>query len=317
MPKNPAQSAAAKRMLETLTETPKLHIDRLPVLHQIFERVATTCTENLRLYCSAPTTFFVNQVKGDNSWDVLENYEDAIAAIYYVPEWDSLMLMGVDRKFVFSLLDVAYGADGNEMPFESDRPFSSLECRFAKEILTMAAGALEHCFQAVSPTTFKFDRIESSVEFTIMGPTDVPVVATQVLFQVMDAGGRMFILIPQSALYPLRKKLEREHHPISVPQDPRWAQRMQRGIAQTDVKLQAILDKRMMTLGEVTNFKVGQVVPLQTHAHDLITLETGGETLYTAKLGQANDKFIVIIESTYRQKVAAGVAGTQKKSDEE
>ncbi len=316
MPENPSQSAAAKRMLETLTETPKLHIDKLPVLHQIFERVASSCTESLRQYCSVPTTFFVNQVKGDMSWDVLENYEDAVAAIYYVPEWDSLMLIGVDRKFIFSLLEVAYGADGNEMPFESDRPFSSLECRFAKEILTMAVEALEHCFQAVSPTTFKFDRIESGVEFTIMGPTDVPVVAAQVLFQVLDAGGRMFILIPQSALYPLRKKLEREHHPISIPQDPRWTQRMQRGIAQTDVKLQAILEKRMMTLGEVTNFKVGQILPLQTHAHDLITLETGGETLFTAKLGQANDKFIVIIEAAYRHK-GPGAAGGGKKDDEE
>lgn len=309
MPDKQVQSAAAKRMLETLTETPKLHIDKLPVLHQIFERVATTSTESLRQICSVPTTFFVNQVKGDQSWDVLENYEDAIAAVYYVPEWDSMMLIGVDRKFVFSLLEVAYGADGSDLPYDSDRPFSTLESRFTKEIINMAAEALQHCFNSISPTTFKFDRIETRVEFTIMGPTDVPVVAAQVLFQVMDAGGRMFILIPQSALYPLRKKLEREHHPISIPQDPRWTQRMQRGIAQTDVKLQAILENRMMTLGEVTNFKVGQVLPLQTHAHDLITLESGGETLFTAKLGQANNKFIVIIEAAFSQKVSGAASG--------
>jgi hypothetical protein len=48
------------------------------VLHTIFERVATSCGEHLRQYCAAPTTFFVNQVKTGNSWDILESYEDAV-----------------------------------------------------------------------------------------------------------------------------------------------------------------------------------------------------------------------------------------------
>lgn len=306
MADNKNQSAAARRMLETLTETPKLAIDKLPVLHAIFERVATSCSESLRQMCVPATTFFVNQVKGDNSWDILENYEDSIAAIFYVPEWDAAILIGVDRKFVFSLLEASYGADGNETPFDSDRPFSTLESRFAKEFLLMVANALQNCFESVGAVTFKLDRVETKVEFTIMGPNDVPVVAAQVLFQVMDNGGRMFILIPQSALYPIRKKLEREHQPISLPNDPRWTRRMQRGIAQTDVTLQAILEKRIMTLGEVTNFRVGQLLQLRTHAYDLIMLESGTEPLFRAKLGQANDKFIVIIESAYNHKEAPG-----------
>lgn len=302
MPHKSPQSAAAKRMLEALTETPKLSIDKLPVLHAIFERVATNCSESLRQICSVPTTFFVNQVKGDNAWDILETYEDFIASIFYVPEWDTSILIGIDRKFVFSLIEVAYGADGNETPFDSDRPFSTLESRFAREILSMAANALQGCFEFVSSTTFRYDRTETHVEFTIMGPNDIPVVAAQVLFQVMDGGGRMYILIPQSALYPIRKKLEREHQPISLPNDPRWTRRMQRGIAQTDVTLQAVLEKRLMTLAEVTNLQVGQLLPLRTHSYDLVTVESGGEVLFRAKLGQANDKFIIIIDSAYTQK---------------
>lgn len=312
MADNKNQSANARRMLETLTETPKLAIDKLPVLHAIFERVATSCAESLRQMCVPPATFFVNQVKGDNSWDILENYEDAIAAMFYVPEWDSMILIGVDRKFVFSLLEASYGADGNETAFDSDRAFSTLESRFAKEFLMMTATALQNCFESVGAVTFKLDRVETKVEFTIMGPNDVPVVAAQVLFQVMDNGGRLFILIPQSALYPMRKKLEREHQPISLPNDPRWTRRMQRGIAQTEVTLQAILETRIMTLGDVTNFQVGQLIQLHTHTYDLIMLESGTELLFRAKLGQANDKFIVIVDSPYNQKEAQAMEGDGK-----
>ena len=294
--------AASRRMVQKLLEPPKLSIDRLPVLHTIFERVATTCSEALRQYCSAPTTFFVNQVKTGNSWDVLENYEDSVAIVYYIAEWDASMLIGLDRKFVFSLIETTYGADGSEPPYDSDRPFSGFEARFAKEIIGLAAGALESSFESVANLTFKFERLETKVEFTILGPNDIPVVTAQILFQVADLGGRMFVLMPQGALYPLRKKLEREHQPVSLPNDPRWTRQMQKGVARTDVKLQAILEKKMMTLGEVTHLEVGQLIKLNTNSTDLITLESGSEPLFRCRLAQSKGAFIVLIETTISTK---------------
>ncbi|MGF1622914.1 MAG: flagellar motor switch protein FliM [Rhodomicrobiaceae bacterium] len=305
MPDSNSNSAASRRMVEALLETPKLSIDKLPVLHSIFERVATTCSENLRRFCAAPTTFFVNQVKGDNAWDVLEDYEDAIAATFYVPEWDSTILIGVERKFVFSLIEASYGSDGTETPYESDRPFSNFESRFIKQFLIDAATALESCFESVTQVSFRLDRLETSIEFTVLGPTDMPVVVAQVLFQVMDNGGRMFILLPQAALYPIRKKLAREHQPVSHPNDPRWAQRMQRGISTTDVTLQAVLETRTMTLGEIKNLKVGQLLQLRAHARDLIAVQAGTEQLFRARLGQSNGKFMFIIETINTTKAVA------------
>ena len=298
-------SAAARRMVEALLETPKLAIDKLPVLHAIFERVATSCTESLRQICSAPATFFVNQVKPGDAWDTLESYEDSIAATFYVPEWDATILIGVDRKFVFSLIEASFGSDGTDLPYESDRPFSSLEGRFAKQILSIAGAALEQCFEVVTQVSFKLDRLETSVEFTILGPNDVPIVAAQILFQVMDNGGRMFILIPQSALYPLRKKLAREHQPVNLANDPRWTQQMQRGISRTEVTLQAILETRIMLLGDISQFRVGQLLPLRAHTQDLIAIQSGSEQLYRAKLGQSNGKFLFVIETVNNMKETA------------
>ena len=305
MPDSSSKSAAARRMVEALLETPKLAIDKLPVLHTIFERVASSCTESLRHMCSAPATFFVNQVKPADAWDILENYEDSIAATFYVPEWDTTILLGVDRKFVFSLIEASFGSDGTEIPYESDRPFSSLEGRFIKEVLVIAATALEQCFEAVTPVSFKFDRLETSVEFTILGPNDMPVVAAQILFQVMDNGGRMYILIPQAALYPMRKKLAREHQPVSSANDPRWTQQMQRGISRTEVTLQAILETRIMSLGDITQLRVGQLMHLRAHTQDLIAIQSGSEQLYRAKLGQSNGKFLFVIETVNNMKESA------------
>jgi flagellar motor switch protein FliM len=302
MPDSPSNSAAARRMVEALLETPKLAIDKLPVLHTIFERVATSCTESMRNICSTPATFFVNQVKPGNAWDVLESYEDCIAATFYIPEWDASVLIALDRKFIFSLIDASFGADGTEQPYESDRPYSTLEARFAKEILVIAADALEKSLESVAQVSLKLDRLETNVEFTILGPNDMPVVVTQILFQVMDHGGRMYILIPQSALYPLRKKLAREHQPVNMTSDPRWTQQMQRGLSHTDVTLQAVLETRMMPLGDVMKLQVGQLMQLRAHTQDLIGIQSGSEQMFRAKLGQANGKFLFVIETIYNNK---------------
>jgi flagellar motor switch protein FliM len=107
---------------DKLLEPPKLEVERLHVLKGVLERLVTTLSERFREYCNVPSSFFVNQMESGNSWDVLESYEDSIAGIYYCRQWDSRIVIGLDRRFIFSLIDAAFGGDGSMPPFESRPP---------------------------------------------------------------------------------------------------------------------------------------------------------------------------------------------------
>lgn len=298
-----AQSKATARLTaEKLLETPKLAVDRLPVLPLIFERFGASCTEGLRQLCAAPTTFFVNQIESSTSWDVLESYEDSIALIFYSPEWDCRILVGLDRRCVFSLMEAMYGGDGKELPFEGDRPFSSLETRVAKAAGEIAAQALQTAFLPGITTSFTFERLETRIDFSLLGQRNIPVIVSQILFQVLDQGGRMYFLIPQSALHPLRERLTREMPPEAAVKDPRWIQHMQNGVAKTEVVVQAVLEGREATLMELTEFKVGQVIALNSTTRSLIALECGDERLFWCKLGQANGSLTLVVEEAIDKK---------------
>lgn len=279
-----------------LLQRPKLQIDRLPLLQSIFERLAQSLTEGFRQICVPPVTFFLNQVENKYSWDVLETYEDSIAAIIHCMEWDAPLLIGVDRRFVFSLVEAAIGGDGSETPFESDRPFSTFELQLAQKILEMAANSLQTSFSQVVPTTFKIEKVESKLEFSALGPRNIPSVVTQLLFQVIDQGGRMFVLIPQSAIYNMRNKLGQERSISSSSGDPGWARRMQSGVAKTEVTLTAVLEGRSMTLAEIAALRPGQVLELNSTPTSLITLESGTEQVFLGRLGQSNGYFSVVVE---------------------
>ena len=97
------------------------------LLKGVLERLVTTCAERFREYCNVPSSFFVNQIETGNSWDVLELYEDSIAAIYYSREWDSKIVLGLDRRFVFSAHRRSLRRRRQHASLRSDRPFTSLK----------------------------------------------------------------------------------------------------------------------------------------------------------------------------------------------
>jgi flagellar motor switch protein FliM len=294
-----AQEPAAHILLQR----PKLQIDRLPVLQSIFERLAQACTEGFRQVCVPPVTFFLNQVENKYSWDVLETYEDSIAAIIHCREWDAPMLVGVDRRFVFSLVEAAVGGDGSEMPYESDRPFSSFEVQLVQRILEMAVNSLQASFSALAPTTLKIEKVEAKLEFSALGPRNIPSVVTQLLFQVIDQGGRMFVLIPQSALYNLRTKLGQERaFTSSSGVDPTWARRLESGVAKTEVTLSAVLEGRSMTLAEIADLRPGQVLALNSTPASLVSLQSGTEPVFLCKLGQSDGYFTVVVDQPVKKK---------------
>lgn len=297
-----ANPSASRLTAEKLLETPKLAVDRLPVLPLIFERFGTSSTEALRELCTEVTTLFMNGIESSNSWDVLESYEDSVAAIFYSPEWDCRILIGLDRRCIFSLIEAMYGGDGKEMPFEGERAFSTLETRVARAAAEIFASSLSSAFLPGIETTFAFERLETRIDFSILGQRNIPVIVGQVLFQVLDQGGRIYILIPQSALHPLRDRLTREVPPEAAVKDPRWISSLQNGVARSEVTVQAALEGRQSTLLELTQLQVGQVLALNSTTRSLIALECEDQRLFWCKLGQANGSLTLVIEEGIDEK---------------
>jgi len=281
---------------DKLLEPPKLEVDRLHVLKGVLERLVTTLAERFRDYCNVPSSFFVNQMESGNSWDVLESYEDAIAGIYYCRQWDSKIVIGLDRRFIFSLIDAAFGGDGSMPPFESDRPFTSLEARLARSVFGIIVPELEDLLTPITPVSFEMEKLETKLDFQILGQTDVPVIAVQILFQILDNGGRMFMIIPQAALYPIRKLLERQRALDGTSIDPEWQKKMQDGLASANMLLKGVLEGPQMTLGEIAALETGQILRLDADPKSLIALECQDERVFWCRLAQAKSHFALVVE---------------------
>ncbi|MDQ8699106.1 flagellar motor switch protein FliM [Hyphomicrobium sp. LHD-15] len=281
---------------DRLLEPPKLEVERLHVLKGVLERLVTTLSERFRDYCNVPSSFFVNQVESGNSWDVLESYEDSIAGIYYCRQWDSKIVIGLDRRFIFSLIDAAFGGDGSMPAFEADRPFTSLEARLARSVFSLVVPELEDLLNPITPVNLDIEKLETKLDFQILGQTDVPVISVQILFQILDNGGRMFMIIPQSALYPIRKLLERTRALDGTSVDPEWQKKMQDGLASSTMLLTGVLEGPEMTLNEIAALEPGQILRLDADTKSLIALECQDERIFWCRLAQSKSQFALVVE---------------------
>jgi flagellar motor switch protein FliM len=291
-----AKKSEAVGIAEKLKEIAKLSLDRLPVLNSIFEKMAVACVERFRDYGSPVFTAFVNQVVSGDSWDLLEASADSIAVIFYCREWDARILLGVERRLIFAILEAMFGGDGTELPFDGTRPFTALETRVGRLVCEFAAKALQTAFGTICEISFVPERTETALEFTTLGQTSMMMIQAKVLFQVLDQGGVLFVLIPQNAMNPIRQKLERERKPLPSSYDPRWTSALNSRVSKAEVILNAVIEGRSIPLDDILRLEVGKTIELSGTDKSII-LECEGDRLFRGRLGQSRGRFTITIEA--------------------
>lgn len=292
----PQPQAQHNDIRDMLLDAAGLSLDRLPMLHVIFDRMATYCADGLRHLAASPSYYSLSHVESGRIGDLLEMYEaNAVAGVFHVPVWDSHIIAGFDRDVVFTMVEVLFGADGTEPPVDDERSFSNIEIRIAQALFDVVGKALQASFALITDAQFKFERIETRMDFAVIGRRNNMAVAAKFLLQALNRGGEMFIIIPQAALTPMRQTLARVSTE-STARDPGWTKQIHTEVKKTEVKLRAVLEEHPATLEEVANFQVGQVIQLQATPRSRVKLESSDQPLFWCHLGQAEGYYTLRVD---------------------
>lgn len=303
MQDNVNQGDHQKPLSDRLLDAAGISVDRLPMLNVIFDRMANYCADSFRTMSASPSYFSVSGIHNGRLGDTLEAYEpNAIAAVFHVPEWDSRILVGFDRDFIFTMIEVLFGSDGAEPPLDDERSFTNVEIRVSQALIDRVGKALQMAFATISQITLKLERIETRMDFAVIGRRNNMAVCANLLLQALARGGELFVIIPHSALNPLRQSLTHVVSGDASSSDPNWSRQMQTEIQRTEVQLKAVLEEHMLTLDEVANLRVGQVIELDATPRTLIRLECNDQLLYWCELGQSNGSYALRVTDPVDQK---------------
>jgi flagellar motor switch protein FliM len=84
-------------------------------------------------------------------------------------------------------------------------------------------------------------------------------------------------------------------------QDSVWERHLGREVGQTYIDVEAILDERKISLGEVVDLKIGSTILLDVTPDDPVRIKCGGVPLTTAQVGRVGDKIAVAFNEDIRQ----------------
>ncbi|WP_264050778.1 flagellar motor switch protein FliM [Methylobacterium flocculans] len=292
-----ASTGNAADIRARLIEAGGLSLDRMPMLNVVFDRLTSGCSDNLKPLVSSPVYFAFNGFASGRFGEMLDAYEgNAVAGIFHAPEWDSHILVGLDRDFLFTMVEALFGADGAEPPVEDERAFSALEIRLAQTILEQVGKALESSFSLVSATPFRLERTETRMEFAVIGGRSNKAVEAKFSIQALNRGGELFLILPQSVLNPMRPALAKVLTGDSAARDPAWTQQIATEVQKAQVTLRAVLEERTLTLGEIAGLKVGQVIGLDATPATRVKLEGNDRPLFWCHMGQAQGSYVLRVD---------------------
>jgi flagellar motor switch protein FliM len=285
--------------LRHLIEAPGRALDKAPKLQGVFERLASGIAQEAGDFCSVSCSVDFGGISPGSAWDLLNESESGIVSVFSSPEWGARIIIGCDRRFLFTLIDAMYGGDGLEAQYECDLSLTGLERSIAREFAIAIAGRLRDVLEPICATTFIFEDVGAASEASTMGVGNEYALMARFAVRVMGGTGRFFVLIPNSALAPFRKRFETERvlEPANI--DPFWAEKMRRELERTEITVRAVLDGPQMTLSSLAQLKVGQILPLRSHASSLIRIEVDDQSIFAAKVGQSSGVFTVSIERRF------------------
>jgi flagellar motor switch protein FliM len=270
------------------------------MLNVIFDRIAMQCSETFRQLSTAPAYTSTNSIAMERIGTILDSFEGrAVVGVFHAQAWDARIMLALENKFVFTLIDALFGGDGSEAPFSEHRPLTSIEIRIAQKAFDVVVKALQAGFAEVGRTSFKFERIETRLDFAVIAPRASFAVLAGLNIRLLGRTGELFVVIPQAALKPMRQNLAHDSSNEVATPDPQWSKQIQNEVGRAEVTVSAVIEEEGFTLGDIAALKVGQILQLQATPSSRVKLESNDQAIFWCHLGQAGGLYTLRVDEAF------------------
>ena len=288
---------AASWLQSAALDSTALSVERMPGLAYALEQFGLSVNDMLAPFCKASGDGVVDELRSTNIFKFLGESEGLCAAVLNCAVFDARMLMIFDDKIADTVVAAVFGAEaGANPPARSRRSKTLIESSLIAEFARHLTKALVKGFQQNGGLDLTFERVETLADIYALGRRDMPAIAGQVTIQTAGGPTLLTLLFPQSLLLPIRKNLTFDPGNEAPSSDPRWMRELEAGVTKTPIAVTAILEEFEVTLGDVAEFAVGQVLTLQGVGMGRVRLECAGREIFWCKLGEGDGRYSLEVE---------------------
>jgi flagellar motor switch protein FliM len=194
-----------------------------------------------------------------------------------------------DPNLVFLVVDNLFGGDGRFHMRVEGRDFTPTEQRIIQNMLNVVFEEMQKCWAPVHPVEFEYVRSEMNTQFANIATPSEVVVVTTFNIELGSGGGDFHVCMPYAMIEPIRDVLYSSMQGERMDVDERWTRLMTKQLQVAEVNLVATLGEAPVTLGQILNMQVGDVISLDIP--EAIVAEVDGVPVLECKYGVLNGQY--------------------------
>ncbi|MDD1621136.1 MAG: flagellar motor switch protein FliM [Methylococcaceae bacterium] len=201
-------------------------------------------------------------------------------------------LIVMEPRFVFTAVDNFFGGGGQFYNKVEGREFTPTEMRIIRLIIDMIFKDLTEAWKPVMDMEFEYINSEVNPQFAnIVSPSEIVVIST-IHVELEGGGGDINIAMPYTMIEPIRELLDAVTSDRGEV-DGRWQESLRTEIMRSEVTLNSKLIEKEMTISEVIELKVGDVIPIEMP--ETVLLEVENVPVFKGKLGLSDGNYAIEI----------------------
>ena len=194
-----------------------------------------------------------------------------------------------DPNLVFLVVDNLFGGDGRFHMRVEGRDFTPTEQRIIQNMLNVVFEEMQKCWHPIYPIEFEYVRSEMNTQFANIATPSEVVVVTTFNIELGSGGGDFHVCLPYAMIEPIRDLLYSSMQGERLEVDERWTKLLTKQIQVAEVNLVANLGEAPVTLGQILNMQVGDVISLDIP--EAIVAEVDGVPVLECKYGVLNGQY--------------------------
>jgi len=190
-----------------------------------------------------------------------------------------------ETKLAYALVDSYFG--GTDRPFTKieGKEFTKIELSIMRKVMDLALRDLEEAWAPVHKTDIQYVRTEVNPQFVgVVPPSDV-IISTTFEVELENASGTIAIVIPYSTIEPIKNKLNSSFQTEADRGDKEWIAKLEEHIRQTSAHVRVNLGQAEITVADLVNLNVGDIIPLKQDADGELELMVEGVPKYRCFFG--------------------------------
>ncbi len=190
-----------------------------------------------------------------------------------------------ESKLAYALVDSFFG--GTDRPYTKmeGKEFTRIELSIMRKVMEMAIKDLEEAWLPVHKVDVAFVRTEVNPQFVgVVPPSDV-IVSTTFEVELENASGTLALVVPYATLEPIKNKLNSSFQTEMDHADREWTQKLEEHLRSVEAEVLVDLGSATITVGDLVNLEVGDIIPLGQDADGELKLMVEGVPKLSCVLG--------------------------------